>query len=362
MPTLNEISGIDPSSLELLEAVGIRNAENLAKQDTDFLVSELEKANEVLEITEHTPGRAEVAEWISAAGTLTGGGEVVAAPAPARAPRKVEKSDQEPVNYEGNAEVAAMLAEAPYAVPMPGKKMMEQNLKVSDVPAGILLNRYSGDLDVRIADSDGVEKEPLVVNASKSKAERLRPGAKRPFDPTQVKPMSAIASPAVRVPVSKSGHEEDRVALIRAPREKTNRGKDPNSRRYIRGVLHTHPWSLRFGAVASLLLIIDLPLAIISAILLLLSDQMPETITWVPKWILVFPVALPVLGLLYFIWGFTGKCRICTQKLFVHKAALKHVKAHSLLGMGYVVPLSLHLLLFSWFRCSSCGTPVRLKK
>jgi hypothetical protein len=27
-----------------------------------------------------------------------------------------------------------------------------------------------------------------------------------------------------------------------------------------------------------------------------------------------------------------------------------------------VVPLCLHLLLFSWFRCSSCGTPVRLKK
>ncbi len=72
--------------------------------------------------------------------------------------------------------------------------------------------------------------------------------------------------------------------------------------------------------------------------------------------------ALPIVGLGYLIWGFSGKCRICTQKLFVNKGALKHIKAHRLPGMGYVVPLCLHLLAFSWFRCSSCGTPVRLKK
>ncbi len=152
------------------------------------------------------------------------------------------------------------------------------------------------------------------------------------------------------------------MALIRAPREKTNRGKDPNSRSYVRGVLHTHPWSLRVGAVFSLLLLINLPLAIISAFLLLVSREYPDTFSGVPEWILAFPIALPIIGLGYLFWGFSGKCRICTQKLFVHKAALKHVKSHRLPGMGYVVPLCIHLLLFNWFRCSSCGTPVRLKK
>ena len=40
----------------------------------------------------------------------------------------------------------------------------------------------------------------------------------------------------------------------------------------------------------------------------------------------------------------------------------KHIKAHRFPGMGYVVPLCFHMLTFGWFRCSSCGTPVRLKK
>ncbi len=183
------------------------------------------------------------------------------------------------------------------------------------------------------------------------------------FDGSNLKdPTSAAMTKKTRVAKSKSGHEEDRVALIRTPRETTNRGKDPNSRRYIRGVLHTHPWSLRIGAVFSLLLLMNLPLAIISAFLLLISQEKPDMLPWVPEWILAFPLALPIVGLGYMIWGFNGKCRICTQKLFVRKAALKHVKAHRLPGLGYVIPLCFHLLLFSWFRCSSCGTPVRLTK
>ena len=184
-----------------------------------------------------------------------------------------------------------------------------------------------------------------------------------PFNPSTLKSATpASGARGTRVPKSKEGHENDRVALIRAPLEKTNRGKNPNSRRYIRGVLHTHPWTLRIGAVFSLLLLFDLPLAIISAFLLLISRQNEEALAWLPKWIIAFPITLPMIGLGYLIFGVTGKCRICTQKLFVHKAALKHVKAHRLSGCGYVFPLCVHLLLFSWFRCSSCGTPVRLKK
>lgn len=164
------------------------------------------------------------------------------------------------------------------------------------------------------------------------------------------------------MPASKNGHEEDRVALIRAPRAETNLGKDPGSRTYIRGVLHSHPWILRLGAVFSLLLLVNLPLAVASAFLLLASQERPDFFSWVPEWMLAFPIALPVTGIGYMIWGLTGKCRICNQKLFARRGALKHDKAHRIPGMGFVVPLCLHLLAFSWFRCSSCGTPVRLKK
>lgn len=185
---------------------------------------------------------------------------------------------------------------------------------------------------------------------------------RRDFDVASAKPIIPSTNGGKRVPASKSGHEDDRVALMRAPREKTNRGKNHHSRRYIRGVLHTQPWSLRLGAVFTLLLLVNTPIAIVSGVLLLVSREKPETFHWVGEWILFFPIVLPITGLSYILWGMTGKCRICTQKFFVHKGALKHIKAHRRPGMGYVVPLCLHLLAFNWFRCSSCGTPVRLKK
>jgi len=184
----------------------------------------------------------------------------------------------------------------------------------------------------------------------------------RNFDPSHLKSITPNSVPVQRVAKSKQNHEDDRVALIRAPRESTNRGKNPNSRRYVRGVLHTHPWHLRIGSFFTLLILPLLPVAILSSLLLPLSSSYPESFPWVPKWLIVFPIALPVIAIGYLIWGLSSKCRICSQKLFVHKHALKHNKAHRFLCMGYVIPLSLHLLLFNWFRCSSCGTPVRLKK
>ena len=351
MPALDEIPGIGKGSLELLDAAGIRDATHLADQELDGLFEELQRANDVLSIVKRSPGKATVEKWITAAALLTG--QQATEPAPEQAP---------PANYEANSEVADMLARSPYAIPLPGKTMMEKRLGVSDVPAGLLLNRYSGDLDVRIGDPSDPKPEAHLRRPAVTVERMEKPTERHRFESSSAKPISGSTIKGIRMPASKDNHEEDRVALIRSPREATNRGKDPNSRRYIRGVLHTHPWSLRVGAIFSLLLLVNLPLAMISAFLLLVSRENPGSLTWVPEWILAFPAALPIVGFGYLIWGFNGKCRICTQKLFVHKAALKHVKAHRLPGLGYVVPLCLYLLLFSWFRCSSCGTPVRLKK
>lgn len=357
MAALNEIKGISEGSLELLDAAGINNAEELAVQDADALVAELRRANDVLAISEHAPEKAAVAKWIAAAMELTG-----IEPATVVEPKQTTPTPGAPVNYEASPEVAELLSRAPCAIPLPGRIMMEKGLAVSDIPAGLLLNRYSGDLDVRVDDPATARAAVPLRRAAGNMETIEKKNGTRHFDASSAKPMTPSTGSGKRIPKSKGGHEEDRVTLIRAPREQTNRGKDPDSRNYIRGVLHTHPWSLRVGAIFSLLLLLNLPLAIIAALLLLLSGEFPESFQWVPKWFLAFPVALPIVGLGYLFWGMTGKCRICTQKLFVHKGALKHVKAHRLPGMGYVVPLCLHLLLFSWFRCSSCGTPVRLKK
>jgi hypothetical protein len=367
MPALNEIPGIGVASMQLLESAGIRSAEELAAQDTDHLVAELKRANELLSVMKSVPGKATVMKWIAGAMDLIEGEDEETAkqesvePLP-EAPTQARPASATPVNYEANAEVAEMISRAPCAIPLPGKNMMEKGLRVSDVPAGLLLNRYSGNLDVRIGDPSAPKSDVPSRRPTGNVESISQQATRRHFEASSAKPISASPNGGKRVPVSKNGHEEDRVALIRAPREETNRGKDPESRRYIRGVLHGHPWSLRLGAVFSLLLLINLPVAIVSGFLLLASREYPETFPWVPEWILGFPIALPLTGLGYLFWGMTGKCRICTQKLFVHKGALKHMKAHRISGMGFVIPLCLHLLAFSWFRCSSCGTPVRLKK
>ncbi len=116
------------------------------------------------------------------------------------------------------------------------------------------------------------------------------------------------------------------------------------------------------GAMITLVIMVMLPTGIVSAALLLLSSEMPEKFEWVPKWLLVFPLSLPILGLIYLIWGARGSCRICGQKLFVPRMCLKNTKAHHIRGLGHIVPLCFHILLFKWFRCTYCGTPVRLKK
>ena len=350
MPALHKIPGIAKGWLELLDGAGIRDAAHLAQQDPNKLISELERANLVLGISTYPPDIATVEGWVAATRELL-----------STLPAEAREQPNPAANYEANEEVAAMLERSPFAIPLPGKVMMEKRLGVSDIPAGLLLNRYSGNLDVRIGDPSTTKLEvPTRRGAARIEQGSAPKSERAQFDSSSVKVL--VPDARTRVPKSKEGHDHERIALIRAPREKTNRGKDPNSRRYIRGVLHTHPWILRIGAVFSLLLFLNLPLAIVSAFLLLVSRENPEIFWWVQKWILAFPIALPVIGLGYLIFGVSGKCRICTQKLFVHKGALKHVKSHRLPGFGYVVPLCLHLLLFSWFRCSSCGTPVRLKK
>src|SRR5690606_5931672 len=67
-----------------------------------------------------------------------------------------------------------------------------------------------------------------------------------------------------------------RVALIRAPRERTNKGRNPESRRYVRGVLHPHPYQLVIGAILTLVVMVALPLALAAACFLMLSDLKPE--------------------------------------------------------------------------------------
>jgi len=378
MANITSIPGIERSTQELLEVAGFLNLESLARAGVDDLVAALEKANHILKISERTPGRDSVEEWVETAREITG---ISAVPVAQAAPRQM------PVNYELNPEVAVMLENSPCAIPLPAKVMIENKLGVADIPPAILLNRYSGDLEVRVndrirsdasshpaptdeapaphpdvrRDTSDVEKTAAAPNAAVQRA--AIPESRLDIDTSRVKSFEEFSSVPVQRPTRKKNQQEtDRVALLRAPREETNRGKDPNSRFYIKGVLHTHPMSMAFGAIITLLLVIVLPAAIVSAALLFVSDQFPGTLPWVPKWLLAFPAALPVLAFLYLSFGLGGKCRICGQRLFWPRHCRKNSKAHHFPLLGHIVPTALHMLTFKWFRCIYCGTPVRLKK
>jgi hypothetical protein len=351
MLKLKEIPGIDSSDAELLDSAGIRDAKHLADQDPRKLLEKLQRANEILQLVTGLPTELKLESWIhSAEDALSKNKSEFKTP-----------SLENAVNYEGNEHVATMLANAPCAIPLPGKYLMEKNIRVSDIPAGLLLNRYSGDLDVRIGNPD-IQKDDVASRPQIGNAPVRQTSNSKSFDPSIIKNIEQKEVPVQRIPVSKQGHENDRVALIRAPLESTNLGKSPSSRNYVRGVLHPNPWSLRIGAFFTLLIIPLIPIAIISGMLLLLLSTSAESFPWIPKWLIVFPMALPMILIGYLIWGISGKCRVCSQRLFVKKHAQKHVKSHQLPFMGYIIPLGIHLLLFSWFRCSSCGTPIRLRK
>jgi len=349
MTHLSTISGIGRTSLELLEAVGFNDAESLAKAAARELFAELERANQVLQIAKQAPSESTVEKWIASARELTGQEQI---------PEKTEM----PINYELSPRVVSILATAPFAIPLPARYLIEKKLAVSDICAGVFLNRYHGTLNVK---SDGRAAKSLQVR-TKGPSSFVQIADNAPgrlqIDNSRLKTTDTMVTGEVRPFEERHSLDDERVALIRGPREETNRGRDPKSQFYIRGVLHSHPFSLVIGAIVTLILAVALPVSIVSAALLLLSEQVPSYFSLVPKWLLVFPLGLPVLGILYLIFGLGGSCRICGQRQFVPRACLKNPKAHRVRGLGYIIPVSLHMLVFKWFRCTYCGTPVRLKK
>jgi len=364
MVDLSSIPGIGKTSLDLLETAGFHNVESLAKAEVAAVVRDLKRANTVLKITKRTPGEAAIRKWIVAASKIVSAPEETASPVEQIA-APVEQSAEpipEPVNYEQSPQVAAMLLNASFAIPLPARILVENQLGVGDIPAAILLNRYSGDLDVKVEQRLPVNRQPKppVLSANYVKiSENSNPRIE--IDTSRMRSTENMGEPGIKVEAVKASPSTDRIALLRAPLVATNKGRNPQSRWYIRGVLHAHPVSIYLGALATLALMIMIPVAITSSGLLLLSKEMPN-FSWVPGWFVGFPFLLLPLAFFFLIWGVSGNCRICGQKLFVHRPHLKNSRAHHVMGLGYILPLCVHLLLFRWFRCTHCGTPVRLKK
>lgn len=351
------ISSLHELYRELLEAVGILDDNALAVAGVHELIHELERANRMLGIVEEIPSPEIVTEWIEAAAAQVG---IEVMP---------EREVLMPVNYEGNPQVASMIDDSPVAIPLPGRLLVENQLAVADIPVGILLNKYAGDLDVRITANESERQEsssPIKTRGGTHIQKAELPGTaatKLEVDTLRLKPIHHYAREegVMKLPVFSTETDGEEV-ILRAPLEKTNRGRNPNSRFFVRGVLHSHPGRIVVGAIVTLALITVIPLGITAAVLLMVARGHEDQYPWVGPWMLAFPLSVFALGVFYWWLGYPCRCRICTHRLFTPQRFLKNIKAHHLPGIGYIIPLIFHLLIFRWFRCTHCGTPVRLKR
>lgn len=234
-----------------------------------------------------------------------------------------------------------LAGDIPLAVPLSSRVLRNRNIPIAEVPIGVVT-----------ADSQPREPAPRSVSGL---PERM------PLDRSKLRSVRELKTPAQLL---REEAEARRIPanLLQTTRPETNDGIDPGSRRYIRGVLHPHRWRLMLGAFITVLFVILLPISLGAVILLLVSDAAVGGLDWVPRWLLAFPAALLLVGMLYFFLAAGLKCRICAQRLLVPKNCRKNNKAHHVRFLGHILPLALHVLAFRWFRCTFCGSSVRVKE
>lgn len=381
MQSLNTIKGIKAENRELLEAAGWLDPRLLALADAKDVHAELVKANGILKLVKKVPQPATVNRWISEAQKLTGKvlEESEGNPAPEENPDTLkyhgesEAGPTGPVNYEADPDVQEMLKQAPLAIPLPNRLLAEEGISPSAIAIAPVLNRAESDLEVRVTSKERRIGSSVSNNSPKGRhagvvkvadsSRSIANGSKKTLDISRVRTMELPdAEPETDHKARKIQTRDERLDLLRTTREKTNRGKTPGTRRYIRGVLHDRPYQVWFGSLIVILFQFTVPLSIISAVLLMITEHSPTKLEWVPGWIIAFPLALPILGILYFSISFGVKCRVCGQKVLVHRHCRKNIKAHHIPGLGYVLPLALQTLLFRWFDCTFCGTSIRIKE
>lgn len=376
MQTLETIEGIKPDDRELLEAAGWVDPRQLAHATAGEVFAELVKANAMLKLVKKVPKTETIAGWIAKAQELTG-----------ESPDEAEEESSDtvelhgepefgptgPVNYEADPDVQEMLKLAPIALPLPNRLLAEKGISPSEITIAPVLNRAESDLEVRVTARERRIGAPVSNNSPRGRhagvvkvadsSRSLSDGSKRALDTSRLRTIEQSEEehdPAQNV--RRRQTRDERLTLLRTTRESTNRGKMPGTRRYIRGVLHDRPYLVWFGSLIVILFQFTVPLSIISAVLLMITEHSPTKLSWVPPWIIAFPLALPILGILYFTISFGVKCRVCGQKVLVHRHCRKNTKAHHIPGLGYVLPLAVQTLLFRWFNCTFCGTSIRIKE
>ena len=369
---ISKIPGLGKFSIDLLGAVGIENSSQLAQADPDILHLDLTKANNVLVLRESSPSPKEVISWIERAREITG----------------IEGSQ-----FDSDLDQLAEIEEMLVAIPVHGKRLAEQGIKTTDVP--VMETVVSGMKEKKILprtppitnpkrgfqpDADPAEK---LVPLRRNVPERPRFSKKNPLAIPEDVPKGPPASkgnsfaipeevPLLQdvpegPPASKRNsfaisEEKPQIAPLVSKRKQDvrvsvskglNAGKKLHSRTFIRGVLNPHIWRMRISSFITLLMFVLMPASLTALGMVMKTKNL---------WWFAAPAVFLVIFFFYLTVASRMKCRVCGQPVFSPKSCRKHIKAHRSRMFGYIIPTSIHMILFHWFRCTYCGTSVRLRK
>ena len=384
MGDLKTTLNLNDRVVRLLELAGCADVGSLATRELVDFYKQLSDVNRKAGIYKRMPASVEVEKWIEKARgfheqyAVVENVEAVSPPPSgvasddavdaAGAEREMSaSSDPGPVNFELDPDVVEMIALSPVALPLSGKVLAEAGVAVHDIPEAILLTAARGDVSMRVsARKREKSMESKVVKTAVGGGTHVNTilfgSRKEEVKTMRVRSTSEFVLPSAKPAVVNPTENEDRIRLLRSALPQTNEGVSPDSRRFVRGVLHSHPGRLWWGAVFTLSFQFFAPLGIFSALALLMKDVQNPYFQWVPGWFLFFPCSVFVFGILFLLVSYGASCRICGQRCFVPRQCLKNKKAHHIPVLGYVFATAMHMVLFSWFRCTYCGTPVRLKE
>lgn len=325
--TLVRISGINRDGEELLRAVGVEGIPTLSQSNARDLLEEMEQANQHLELVAQTPSEDQLSAWISEARAISEEEGMLTIP-------KLEEA------------VELVPVEVLRALPVSKQFIVEHEIKVSEVPVMEAFCRKEDLFEERVVSlRTGEPINVPVREIGPKKSGQARDEEKKVEKVEKVEPLERKKQFDIRKTAS----------------PEINVGKKPFSRRFIRGVLHPQPGRVRVGGGLTVLLMALFPLTLASGVLMVTfySGKVlePENI-----WLLAFPVALVICGLLYLMIARPTKCRVCGQPLFSPKACRRNPKAHHFPLLGYILPTAVQMMIFHWFRCMYCGTSIRLKK
>lgn len=388
MKSLQDIAEIDPIAQELLEAAGYSDVAALKGLSLNEITDEVVKANHALEVLEVSPTTSVVERWLE--------------------PLKGEIGDLKNEDSAVNQSVTSKeLLAASFAIPLSRAFIEKNDIEVGELLTG-KVRLLSDDVTVKIPDYE-IEEEfqaeaeeeyvakseseleseiaakeivpepranielaeeglkeslPAPAEISKEMTVELDDLFDEPIGTLHVDKMGARINKDNMLSMDDFREKGSRIAplqsvakgdLTRSTRRETNEGVSPDSRRYVRGVLHKRAGSFMFSLLAYLAFVFCI-IAGFTLPLLTLLDK--EKFFWA-----MFSPVLVIVGILiYFMFTGRASCPICNQKQFAPKNCLKHRDAHRWPLFGYMLPTALHALFYKWFKCIFCGTSVRLKE